>query len=61
MAFYTAPTTENLMSILAGVGRKVRAQPLDVRRRGLWATGKETAGRARVGKANLDTEGELLR
>ena len=49
------------MSILAGVGRKVRAQPLDVPRRGLWATDKETAGRARVGKANLDTEGELLR
>ena len=32
-----------------------------VGRRGLWATGKELARRARVGKANLNTEEEVLR
>ena len=34
--------------------------PLDVRRRGLWTTDKESTGRARVGKASL-TEEELPR
>ena len=28
-------------------------------RRGLWTTGKESTGRGRVGKANLDTQEEL--
>ena len=33
---------------------------LNVRRRGLWATGKEAIGRGKAGKATLDTAGEVL-